>query len=78
MTPNCVRQPDVWGAGTGRADVAVAVAGCEVCRLRPGCVDRYAAALKTTEVRHVTGLVLGGLHGRELLQAVQASRKAAA
>lgn len=78
MIGSCHNQPRVWGAGPGEADVQVAKAGCEVCPILDGCVDRFAARLRRAETPVVAGLVVGGLHGRDLVSAVRAAQKGAA
>ena len=74
MTGNCRNQAREWGAGEGPADLEVAVAGCEVCPVLDGCVDRFAATISRSDQPTIAGLVVGGLHGRELSHAIKVAR----
>lgn len=68
----------VWGVGPVAADVEVAKAGCEVCPVLDGCVERFAAVPGRVDAQMLAGMVVGGLHGRELLAAVNRARRVAA
>lgn len=70
----CAEAPRAWGSGKYPADRAVAVSGCGRCpRDHDECLAEFARVVHPNDT---DGLVVAGLHGRDLRAAMQRARDA--
>ncbi|HEY7822662.1 MAG TPA: hypothetical protein VIG24_07520 [Acidimicrobiia bacterium] len=74
----CLDDPETWDAGAGPGLPRLAIIGCRRCPLAATCVEDFAAKLPPAQAHYAHDMVVGGLTGKALVEALKMAHRVGA